>query len=240
MLAWVESSSEHVGLCPAQTFAAPGLCACAPADALCRAVRPLLLLCPLLRYARLDTSIALQVEKFHADAEERRKEKEAARIRREAAQAARCVGRGWGACSVALNREASQKHLACVLVCPSCCGSQGGDVPAPRAAAPWAVTVCQKALIQAASATCLCVCWSAAGCVHAGRSGFVRWRPPWQQVAAAPWTPRTLRLQQQQTLVRGPLVTYEQQASAPQHTRQQPVSRQSLSPGACFVRRKQA
>lgn len=40
---------------------------------------------------RLDTSIALQVEKFHADAEERRKEKEAARIRREAAQAARCV-----------------------------------------------------------------------------------------------------------------------------------------------------
>lgn len=40
---------------------------------------------------RLDTSIALQVEKFHADAEERRKEKEAARIRREAAQAARCA-----------------------------------------------------------------------------------------------------------------------------------------------------
>jgi hypothetical protein len=39
----------------------------------------------------LDTSIALQVEKFHADAEERRKEKEAARIRREAAQAARCA-----------------------------------------------------------------------------------------------------------------------------------------------------
>lgn len=40
---------------------------------------------------RLDTSIALQVEKFHADAEERRREKEAARIRREAAQAARCA-----------------------------------------------------------------------------------------------------------------------------------------------------
>lgn len=46
--------------------------------------------------ARLDTSIALQVEKFHADAEERRKEKETARIRREAAQAARCVGGGVG------------------------------------------------------------------------------------------------------------------------------------------------
>lgn len=39
----------------------------------------------------MDTSIALQVEKFHADADERRKEKEAARIRREAAQAARCA-----------------------------------------------------------------------------------------------------------------------------------------------------
>jgi hypothetical protein len=38
---------------------------------------------------RLDTSIALQIEKFHADAEERKKEKEAARMRREAAQAAR-------------------------------------------------------------------------------------------------------------------------------------------------------
>jgi hypothetical protein len=39
--------------------------------------------------SRLDTSIALQIEKFHADAEERKKEKEAARLRREAAQAAR-------------------------------------------------------------------------------------------------------------------------------------------------------
>uniref|UniRef100_A0A383VPI7 PHD-type domain-containing protein n=1 Tax=Tetradesmus obliquus TaxID=3088 RepID=A0A383VPI7_TETOB len=39
--------------------------------------------------SRLDTSIALQIEKFHADAEERKKEKEAARMRREAAQAAR-------------------------------------------------------------------------------------------------------------------------------------------------------
>lgn len=39
---------------------------------------------------RLDTSITLQVEKFHADAEERRREREAARARREAAQAARC------------------------------------------------------------------------------------------------------------------------------------------------------
>lgn len=40
---------------------------------------------------RLDTSIALQVEKFHADAEERRKEKEAARMQREAAHVARYV-----------------------------------------------------------------------------------------------------------------------------------------------------
>jgi hypothetical protein len=38
---------------------------------------------------RLDTSIALQMEKFHADAEGKRREKEAARARREAAQAAR-------------------------------------------------------------------------------------------------------------------------------------------------------
>lgn len=38
---------------------------------------------------RLDTSIAIQIEKFHADAEERKKEKEAARLRREAALAAR-------------------------------------------------------------------------------------------------------------------------------------------------------
>eukprot|EP00879_Flechtneria_rotunda_P023010 GHRR01024322.1.p1 GENE.GHRR01024322.1~~GHRR01024322.1.p1 ORF type:complete len:526 (+),score=186.96 GHRR01024322.1:244-1821(+) len=39
--------------------------------------------------SRLDTSIQIQIEKFHADAEERKKEKEAARLRREAAIAAR-------------------------------------------------------------------------------------------------------------------------------------------------------
>lgn len=42
---------------------------------------------------RLDTSIALQVEKFHAEAEGRRKEREAARLKREAALAERWVWR---------------------------------------------------------------------------------------------------------------------------------------------------
>lgn len=63
---------------------------CAPLLPPCAVCVPLLSPCAVF-CARLDTSIALQVEKFHADAEERRKEKEAARIRREAAQAARCV-----------------------------------------------------------------------------------------------------------------------------------------------------
>jgi hypothetical protein len=84
----------------------------------------------------LDSSIQLLAEKYHADAEERRREREAARLRREAAQAARCVRRG-GA-DVWWLRPPTHTRGGCRVGAAGACWGRGQGAPQARGAGPCA------------------------------------------------------------------------------------------------------